>query len=625
MSKCYYNSFDTHCKAPFGALREDEVVCIRLRLPADIHSYAPRIQIYEADRFDRPLTIVGMSLDPNESDCYTAQFSIPLAGLYFYRFIVWQGDKEVYIMRGHHGHAHIGDTGAMWPLTVYDKRFTTPDRFKGGVMYQIFPDRFCNSGTPKIDVPDDRILREDWGALPKYIPDADGIYRPDDYFGGDLEGIRQKLPHLVSLGISTIYLNPIFEAHSNHRYNTADYHRIDPLLGTNEDFARLCEEAKKQGINIILDGVFSHTGSDSIYFDREGRYDEQGAFESPDSAYYQWFSFWEHPNTYDSWWGFDTLPNVQENTPSYRKFICGEGGVLDKWLSLGAAGWRLDVADELPDLFLDALRSGIKPRHPDALVIGEVWEDASTKFAYGVRRRYLLGGQLDSVMNYPFRDAILSFVSGGRGDDFLYGVSCILENYPKCVCDLLMNFLSTHDVERALTRLGGEPMGQHDRIWQAEHHHLTEKNYNTALRRLKLAALLQYTLPGIPCLYYGDEAGMTGYRDPFNRVCYPWGDEDEGLVEFFRELGGFRQAHGLFARGDFTSLHADEHSCAYIRQKDNEAVVVIINAGQKQIAVTLPPNFMPQGEKLVVGSWKEKSGILSAQSGVLIYGKMTNK
>ncbi len=622
MSHCYYNSFDRHFKMPFGALREGETVQICIDTLPECDIYAPRIEIFEADRFHKPFTLVGMVPHPDRPNCYMAEFSIPLAGLYFYRFIMWKEGKEVLMLKGHHGNAQIGATGEMWALTVYDHDFTTPDKFKGGIMYQIFPDRFCNSKTPKEGVPDDRIMREDWGALPKYQPDPDGIYRPNDYFGGDLEGIRQKLPHLARMGVTTIYLNPIFEAHSNHRYNTADYRRIDPLLGNQEDFVRLCREAKEMGIGIMLDGVFSHTGSDSIYFDREGRYDAKGAYEGPDSAYYQWFSFGEHPNSYDSWWGFDTLPNVQENTPSYRKFICGEDGVLDKWLSLGADGWRLDVADELPDLFLDALRRGIKERHPDALVLGEVWEDASTKFAYGERRRYLLGGQLDSVMNYPFRDAILAFVCGGGGEEFIYSVSSILENYPKCVCDLLMNFLSTHDVERALTRLGGEPMNSRDRTWQAMHHLMSEKNYSIATKRLKLAALLQYTLPGIPCLYYGDEAGMTGYRDPFNRVCYPWGHENVDLLEFFEKLGQFRRSHGLFAEGDFTALCAERQYCAYLRREGDRAVAVLLNTGHQHVTFLLPMGFVPDQEHFAVGSWDPRSGILAARSGVLIPGRM---
>ena len=339
----------------------------------------------------------------------------------------------------------------------------------------------------------------------------------------------EKLPYLKELGVTCLYFTPVFESHSNHRYDTADYSKIDPLLGSEEDLTQLCAAARKLGIRVILDGVFSHTGSDSVYFNREGRYPTQGAYNSQQSPYYPWYTFRQWPNSYDCWWNFDTLPNVNETNDSYNEYINGPQGIVRKWLKAGASGWRLDVADELPDLFLDRLHDAVKAEQPDALILGEVWEDASNKSAYGVRRRYLLGRQLDTVMNYPFRDAILGFLLGEDPARFAEAVETIVENYPPQCLNLLMNHIGTHDTERALTVLGGEPAGARGREWQAAQK-LTPAQRETGVKRLKLASLIQYLLPGVPCLYYGDEAGMEGYRDPLQPGLLPLGQRGPGAA-----------------------------------------------------------------------------------------------
>ncbi len=310
-------------------------------------------------------------------------------------------------------------------------------------------------------------------------------------------------------------------------------------------------------IQVLIDGVFSHTGSDSVYFNREGRYESAGAYNSPESPYYPWYNFQNWPDQYESWWGFDTLPNVNETDESYNAFINGEDGIVRRWLRAGASGWRLDVADELPDLFIDKLSAAAKAEDSEALVLGEVWEDASNKAAYGVRRRYLLGGQLDSVMNYPFRDAIFAFLLGGDPKAFAEAVENIVENYPPQCLRLLMNHIGTHDTERALTVLGGEPAGSRGREWQSGQT-LNQRQRETGVARLKLAAMLQYLLPGVPCLYYGDEAGLEGYRDPFNRACYPWGREDKELLDWYRALGAMRaEQKSILARGGYRTLRAE--------------------------------------------------------------------
>lgn len=409
-------------------------------------------------------------------------------------------------------------------------------------------------------------------------PDENGQFLCNDYFGGDLAGIRRKLPYLVSLGVEVIYLNPIFEAHANHRYNTADYKKIDPLLGNEEDFRALCAAAAALGMRVVLDGVFNHTGSDSIYFNREKRYGEHsGACNDPNSPYRDWYS-WKHwPDSYESWWGFLTLPNVNEGCEAYQEFICGEDGVLRKWLDAGASGFRLDVADELPDFFLEKIREAVKSAGEDKLVLGEVWEDASNKNSYGSYRKYLLGHQLDSVMNYPWRTAILRFLRLGEGQELQNAIMDILENYPPQVAGILMNCLSTHDVPRCITALAAPDMEGRGRDWQREHNTFTADQYYFGRHMAKLAALIQYTLPGCPSLYYGDEAGLVGYADPFNRGTYPWGHEDQDLLAFFQEIGVLRKNSPVLRRGKFVPLCFGDSFCVYQRTLGEETIAIAVN------------------------------------------------
>jgi len=536
----FYDTWNLGYKSIFGAVRQFETCRFTIRLPKDITpDFSPVLVLFRTGFKER---FISMNEVVEEDDCfaYTAEYNARYTDVHYYYFSYTEGGIRHYIKRIN---LHEGglDHGEMFQLTVYKSRYETPDFLKGGIMYQIFPDRFCKSGKPKENIPEGRILRDDWDGTPYYKPDENGHVWNNDYFGGDFAGIQSKLPYLHSLGVTCIYLNPIFESHENHRYNTADYMKADPLLGTNEEFEELCKEAEKYDMSIILDGVFSHTGADSVYFNKYGRYPELGAYQSKKSKYYDWYSFIDYPNVYEAWWGIDTLPNVWENNEDYTEFICGEEGVLRYWLDRGAAGFRLDVADELPEQFLTNLRKCVKGYDKEKIVIGEVWEDATNKESYGIKRRYLLGDQLDSVMNYPFREAIISFMKGGKPIDFINAVMSIVENYPKPTIDVLMNFVSTHDIERAINRLGGDNCDDKSKDWMAERY-LTESQYAHGKEMLKAAMALQFFLPGVPSIYYGDEAGLQGYKDPFNRRCYPWGHEDKELINYVAELGRVRKS-----------------------------------------------------------------------------------
>lgn len=606
-----FNSRNPIHRNPVGAVKQGQNIHFKISMPRDLSCSAATL-ILQNDR-TKEMIYYGMfwcGMNGNEAEWWECDFAPSEIGLYFYHFEVqtWNGRRS--LSRGMYGEALFGE-GRWWQLTVYDSSFETPQWLSGGILYQIFPDRFFCSGIAKKEVPLDREMHTQWGDTPQWEPDASGKITNKDYFGGDLKGIEQKLDYLKSLHVSCIYLNPIFESHSNHRYDTADYSKIDPLLGNEEDFRSLCKHAEELGIRILLDGVFSHTGSDSIYFNRENRYSEPGAYQSKESPYYPWYHFENWPNQYDCWWGFLTLPNVCETNPSYQNYINGKDGIIQKWLSnhkkSGACGWRLDVADELPDEFLDSLRIAAKTENPQAVILGEVWEDASNKSAYGVRRRYLLGHQLDSVMNYPFRNAILGFLTGADPSEMMEIILDILENYPPQVIRLLMNHIGTHDTERVITVLAGEPVRKHGRKWQ-NMTHLTKQKYEIGLKKMRLASLMQYTLPGVPCIYYGDEAGLEGYKDPFNRFCYPWGKEQISLIDWYRQLGKIRtERSDIFSQGAFSPVAAENHYISYLRQGKNREVFIALNADDKPYRIKLPAGW--EDSFVLVGEFAD--GMLS--------------
>lgn len=577
MNHPIFNCYDERYKKPFGAIECCSNCEFTLRFPINLMLDEPTLVIYRQGFKDRYIPLEFKAIINGLAE-YSCTYQPQDMGLHFYYFtLLIDGHRRYVKKRGLSEGVLEGED--VFQLTVYEKGMDTPDWLKGGVMYQIFPDRFASSKTKYENVPEDRRLHECWNDTPDWRPDYAGKITNSDYFGGDLRGIEQKLDYLEKLGVTVIYLNPIFEAHENHRYNTANYEKIDPLLGTEEDFERLCASAKKKGIRIILDGVFSHTGADSIYFNKSGRYgDHTGAFRNPDSEYREWYSFIKYPNEYESWWGITTLPNVNENNPAYTKYICGDGGILQRWIDRGASGWRLDVADELPDEFIDNLHKSVKTKGEDKVIYGEVWEDASNKESYGVRRRYLIGGQLDSVMNYPFKESILNYVKNSNPNDLIGGIMPIIEHYPKPSTDILMNFLSTHDTERAITRLAGDEIGWNGRDWQAERY-LTPQQYVYGVTLMKCAMVLQFFMPGIPCVYYGDEAGQEGYKDPFNRRTYPWGKEDGSLIDFTAELAAIRKSSSAFVGGILKFIEVTPEHCIFSRTNpDNgETAIIVLN------------------------------------------------
>lgn len=536
MKQVAYNSQQQQHKTPFGAVSTEQSVRLCIHVSKTCGATGVRLVYRRDGTADSQTVSMAIAAETDPWQQYACTFTIPAPGLYFYRFEIETAGGTLFCGL-QNGEAAVGDWLDEWQLTVYDAAFCTPPQAGGGIMYQIFPDRFCRSEkyTPR-PAANPRTIHENWYDVPDFIYNTPD-YKGNDYYCGNLQGIIEQLDYLQSLHVTMLYLNPVFESPENHRYSTANYMQIDPYLGTNEDFEELCRACAARGIDVLLDGVFSHTGADSIYFNKYGHYDSPGAYNTPDSPYREWYDFVQYPTEYRCWWNFENLPNVNECNPSYMDYITGENGVLQYWQKKGCKGWRLDVADELPDAFIDAVRARVKAENPNALLIGEVWEDATTKCAYGQRRRYLLGKQLDSVMNYPWRTAILDFVQNGDSALFHSRLMCIMENYPPPVLNCLMNSLSTHDTERAITLLGVvHPVAPEEQGAYV----MTDEEYARGRDRLIKASFLQFTLPGIPCIYYGDEAGLGGFRDPYCRMGYPYGREDRELLHVFQTLGAMR-------------------------------------------------------------------------------------
>ena len=449
----------------------------------------------------------------------------------------------------------------------------------GGIIYHIFIDRFKSSGKcPKKDY---AIMNEDWeNGIPQFADYPGGYVENNMFFGGDLYGVIEKLDYIKSLGVNCLYLSPIFDAYSNHKYDTGDYMSIDTMFGGEEAFEMLLDKCKKMNIHVILDGVFNHTGADSIYFNKFNRYNSLGAYQSKDSKYFEWFNFKNYPNDYECWWDVKILPRVKSDLSSYREYILGDNGVVEKWAKKGVDGFRLDVADELSDEFLQELSTKLRSINKNSIVYGEVWEDASNKIAYDKRKSYFQGKELDSVMNYPVREAIIDYIKFGNAENFRNICETLYLHYPKYASDLLMNLLGTHDTERILTVLGAESSDGYTNK-ELSTKRMTKKERNKAIELLKMAYTINATLPGIPCVYYGDEAGMEGYRDPFNRMPYPWGKEEKTLVEFYKSIGKIRTSENVYKEGLFKIIYCDSDILAFSRYEKNINVITLINRSTK--------------------------------------------
>ncbi len=683
-----HDSRDTLYRTPGGAVPAGTPVTLRLRTFHDDVT-AVTLRLYDANAAGQRLipmqrAAAGVScyqadLDDETCDFWAATVEDDEPNNLWYRFIVTDGgDTDYYAdntsaLDGGQGLTTDDAVDQSYALTVYDPDFAAPQWARSAVIYQIFPDRFRN-GNPSNDPQDGDERYDDpaiflpWGTLPEgYCRNyADGEAncpwrfdntppatsptkeqpRGRDYYGGDLAGVTSQLDYLKLAGVTAIYFNPIFYAKSNHRYDTADYYQIDPYLGTLQDFKTLVTESKKRGIKIILDGVYNHMSSDSPLFDRYQHFGTVGACEAGNSAYRQWFNFRPPtgsepqacaPSTpggddtyYNGWFGFDSIPEIKKSNPAVQDYFLNDpNSVTRYWLDQGAAAWRLDVMGDasFPNGYWEAFREIVKQEDPNALIIGELWQKDGTLL------RFLRGDRADTTMNYRLRDAVIgllapgSFDSKGFGDsgrviepsEFAARIEAIREDYPDAAFYTLMNLLDSHDTERIRWTLtpGAETIAAKEQ---------NAANVAAGKQRQRLASLIQYTMPGAPTVYYGDEAGMTGDDDPDDRRTFPWPDQggsvDSSMLAHYRSLAQVRSHSPALTEGDLRVLLADDaaDTTAYGRKTTKEAAVVAINRSAATRTLDIPvAGYLPNGTTLlkVYGVGNSATGSVTVSQGKL--------
>lgn len=627
----YHNSQLSAFRSPGGAVPCGTAVTLRIRVSDCSPDCSCALHLWQEDQGD-----LVLPMEKENSEDGTLFFSIrfntdltPSLSWYYFRI----EDQDQRLFYGNNPR-QLGGEGQPWDtappafqITVF-KQAETPQWYKDSIVYQIFVDRFARSPgwrerQEAADKGPDwkgpcRVIQQNWYDTPYYSRNTKGEITRWPFFGGTLQGVRNRLLYLKSMGVSAIYLNPIFSAASNHKYDTADYMEIDPSFGDISDFRELARDAERLGIHLILDGVFNHTGADSVYFNKYGNYPEPGACQGPSSPYYDWYRFSRFPDEYQCWWGVTDLPDIEENNPSYQEFIYrGKDSVVRKWLHEGAAGWRLDVADELPDSFIRGIREAVKSTRGDGLLIGEVWEDASNKVSYGVRRRYLLGEELDGVMNYPMREALLDYMLGKTdAREAVRKLKSLAENYPPETLFGCLNLIGSHDRPRVLTLLGDAPSDLSEA--EQEEYRLPDEKLRLAKDRLKVLSLLQFVLPGVPSIYYGDETGMEGFGDPFNRGTYPWGREDQELLFHYRALAMLRRQFSFLACGDFTFSWEGEHVilCERRSADGGEVILAAVNRhlfGNADFDLKLPEQTSYVLELLSAREYSPSSGVLRVE------------
>lgn len=599
-----------------GAFELNKKAELRILLPRELGVVSVFLKLYdESVAFTKSYECVHLSSDL-ENDVYSLKIDKLPVGLYFFSLEMECVSGRVYGMKGKGREIVLSEreAGNHFQLSIVNFEYDAPEKYYGGVIYHVFVDRFRRGGS--VPVREDAVLMKRWeGAIPEYPPYPGAHLENNTFFGGTLYGIIEKLDYIKSLGTTLIYLSPIFEAYSNHKYDTGDYMKVDAMFGGEKALKKLISEAKKRDIGIILDGVFNHTGSDSVYFNREGRYETLGAYQSKESPYYKWYDFKNFPNKYTCWWGIEILPRINPDIKECGEFIAGKGGVIEKYAELGVAGFRLDVADELSDGFISKIKSKLLESSEPTVLYGEVWEDASNKIAYDTRKHYYLGGELDGVMNYPLRTGIISFLKNKDKSALEYEFLDVMFNAPVRVRNMQMNLLGTHDTERIITMLAGErPDGKsNDELARL---YLTNEQLKKGISLLKMAYVILATVPGLPTVFYGDEVGLEGYKDPFNRRPYPWKLGNKEIRDFYQKIGAIRTEEEVYKDGDFSLVHLDNESLIFSREKGKSKNYTIVNNSEKEMKIV----FSAISNSLLENK-KSKEFTLSPHSSEIIQAK----
>ena len=597
-----------------GAFEIEEKAELRILLPRAAGVVSAFSRIYNESLSEhRDINAVLV-----KSDLIYDTFAVELkglpVGLYFMSLILTTACGNLFGMKAEIGKVCLmpEETGEHFQISVVDFKYNSPNKYQGGIMYHIFVDRFargCNTVCRT-----DAVMVDDWdNGIPEY-PEYPGAHLENNtFFGGTLYGVIEKLDYIKSLGANLIYLSPIFEAYSNHKYDTGNYMKVDDMFGGDDALAELIYKARKKGIGIILDGVFNHTGADSIYFNKNSRYDSLGAYQSKESPYYSWYDFQNHPDKYTSWWGIKILPRINPDIKECGDYLAGNGGVIDKYASMGVSGFRLDVADELSDEFISRIKTTLESRAEGSLLYGEVWEDGSNKIAYEKRKRYYLGSELDGVMNYPIRKGIISFLRDRDSSFLKYALEDVTFNAPKRIRDMQMNLLGTHDTERIITILADEGNGKGKTNAELSVTSLSDAQRAKGVCMLKMAYTILSTIPGIPTVFYGDEVGLEGYKDPFNRRPYPWKNQNNLILEYYKKMGNIRRSYDVYTDGDFQLIYIDNEHLIFKRTKNGVSVITVINNSDRDFKLRVS-----EKSKSLISESSAREFVLRSESAELI-------
>ena len=595
--RLFHDTFDAQYRSPFGAVPAGSKVTLRLRVtgakPKSVSLHVGRA--FHAMRRSGTLWSDVLTT-PSTPSIVSYDFRVRIG-----RKTLWYGDNgSADVLMGGTGTTSSTE-GVPFAITAYAPSFTTPSWMHGAVVYEIFADRFRN-GDPSNDycrAGSTTGCPTFYGSIPARIhatwnEQVDENVAPTfnrDFFGGDLQGIQHELPYLKNLGVDAIWTTPIFQARSNHRYDTDDYTKVDPALGGNAAFASLAAAMEANGIHWILDGVFNHASSDSLYFDRYHRYASVGACESTSSPWRDWFQFTtQHrpcdSSDYNSFGGFDSLPAFNHDNQQVKDFFFkAPDGIAERWLAAGADGWRLDAAQDPGHAWWREFRVAVKAAYPDAPLIGEDTGGPADA------TEFLLGDELDGVMNYRFRSDAQGFVGSNDQNasplspkQLDHALAAMRQEYPLQASEVSLNLIDSHDTQRALSTfvLPGD-----DGLTQAK-------------QRLRLAALLQFTYVGAPMILYGDEAAINAPgSDPFNRAPYPWtdangdpslyGPPDQSMIAFFTQLARIRHEQPALRTGSFTTLGTTSNVYAFLRSGGAaKPVIVALNKSASAATTQIP-------------------------------------
>ena len=566
---------------------KEKTATVELRIPRAYGAVDILMELY-CESLEKKICEVSGKWCELDGDSDVYSFTVDLKavgkGLYFFRFTFNSFGNVYYSKKRQSGLSFTldGTLSDLCQISVISFSHMAPEKMYGGIIYHVFVDRFNRGG--KSSVPDGAIrLDGDWKRIPEYPEYPGAPLKNNTFYGGTLWGIADKLDYISSLGITAIYLSPIFKSVSNHKYDTADYMQVDEMFGGEAALEHLLSECNKRKISVILDGVFNHTGADSVYFNRYSRFNSLGAYQSKKSPYFSWFDFKNHPDKYTCWWNIEILPRINPDIPECRNYFVGEGGVIEKYGKMGVYGWRLDVADELSDEFISEIKS-VASKDGESVVFGEVWEDASNKIAYDTRKKYYLGNELDGVMNYPLRRGIIEFLNNRCADALYYALTDVLINAPDRILHNQMNLLGTHDTDRIITVLGGvSSSGYTNKELCVKR--MLPKEVRRATEKLKMAYTVLATLPGIPAVFYGDEAGLEGYHDPFNRMPYPWGKENKEILSHYVTLGDIRRKNSVYKRGAFSLVHLDSELLSFSRKHGKFTYITVCNNSEHSLSL----------------------------------------